>query len=95
LDLSSDQFGHNPPKETAELMVPIMDLYQLGLLTEETGEIRPATGGLASRYGGTNISLSNPPEIRLSLAGSRLAKNLCLDRVPVQLISAIELRLKA
>ena len=95
LDLSSEAFGHNPPKETAELMLPILDLFQLGLLTEETGDERPATGGLASRYGGTGISLSNPAGIRLSLAGSRLAQNLCLDRVPRQFISAIELRLRA
>jgi hypothetical protein len=95
LDMTSQQFGHNLPKETAELMLPILDLFQLGLLTEDSGEVRPATGGLASRYGGTNISLSNPAGIRLSLAGSRLVENLCLYRVPEQLISAIELRLRA
>jgi hypothetical protein len=92
---STEPFGDNPSPPLAQILLPMLDLFNQGLLIETEGDNRPAVGALASRFNGTSLSLSNPAGVRLSALGSKFAENLGLHLVPEDLLKAIELRLKA
>lgn len=79
--LGLTDFGHQPGKDTRPLMLPLADLFETGLIQEETEQLR-AVGGLASRSDGSGIGYSCPERILLSLGGETLADRLALQSIP-------------
>ena len=94
-DLGSEPFGDVPQREARELMLPLAELFDVGLLQEGDGSEDVFVGQLAARYNASSISLSLPNEIRLSLAGQLLADRLELDKVPEDRLDELASRFRS
>lgn len=91
--LGADPFGLPPRPEMIELLLPLRDLFALGLLQEESEQVRPL-GGLASRIDGDNVCYSKPDDIRLSQVGEIMADRLGLHTVSDDVREKIAERLR-
>jgi hypothetical protein len=90
--LSSEPFGAQPESHRAEILLPMLDLVNLGLMDEGTGDV-PAVGALAARFDATSIIYGNPSGFRLSQLGAKFTSDLGMHLVPTSYVTAMELRL--